>query len=150
MKKNGPQALGKSRGGWTTKLHLVAADACTAVRFAVSPGQASDAPEGRKLLAGMPLGADYVVMGRAYEGEATRQCVRDVGAIPVVPPRSNRTAPWPYDREKYKKRNEVERLFRRLKGFRRIFSRFDKLDVVFVFFIYLALIIEALRSVNTP
>ncbi len=58
--------------------------------------------------------------------------------------------PWPYDRAKYKKRNEVERLFRRLKGFRRIFSRFDKLDVVFAFFIHFALIIEALRSVNTP
>ena len=67
-----------------------------------------------------------------------------------MPPKSNRRKPWPYDREKYKKRNEVERLFRRLKGFRRIFSRFDKLDVVFAFFIHFALIFEALRSVNTP
>ena len=54
---------------------------------------------------------------------------------PGGPPKRNRTALWPYDREKYKKRNEVERLFRSLKGFRRIFSRFDKLDVVFGFFI---------------
>ena len=45
-KKNGPQAIGKSRGGWTTKLHLAAADARTAVTFALSPGQAHDAPEG--------------------------------------------------------------------------------------------------------
>jgi hypothetical protein len=44
----------------------------------------------------------------------------------------------------------VERLFRRLKGFRRIFSRFDKLDVVFTFFIYFAPITDALNSVNTP
>ena len=64
---------------------------------------------------------------------------------PVVPPKSNRLAPWEYDRELYKKRNQVERLFRRLKGFRRIFSRFEKLDVVFLAFIYFAFIIEALR-----
>jgi transposase len=53
--------------------------------------------------------------------------------------------PWEYDREMYRRRNEVERLFRRLKGFRRIFSRFDKLDVMFVAFIHFALIVEALR-----
>ncbi len=45
--------------------------------------------------------------------------------IPVVPPKSNRLDPWEYDRELYKKRNEIERLFRRLKGFRRIVSRFE-------------------------
>src|SRR5437867_363620 len=49
-KKNGPQAIGKSRGGWTTKIHMVAADARTAITFALSPGHAHDAPEGRKLL----------------------------------------------------------------------------------------------------
>ena len=65
--------------------------------------------------------------------------------IPVVPPKSNRREPWDYDRELYKKRNQIERLFRRLKGFRRIFSRFEKLDVVFLAFIYFAFIIEALR-----
>lgn len=45
----------------------------------------------------------------------------------------------------YRRRNEIERLFRRLKGFRRIFSRFDKLDLLFIAFIYFALIIEGLR-----
>jgi IS4 transposase len=45
----------------------------------------------------------------------------------------------------YRKRNEIERLFRRLKGFRRIFSRFDKLDIVFLAFLTFALIVEALR-----
>src|SRR5664280_3396968 len=58
VKKNGPQAIGKSRGGWTTKIHMVAADARTAITFALSPGQASDAVEGRKLLGGIgPLSA---------------------------------------------------------------------------------------------
>jgi len=64
---------------------------------------------------------------------------------PVVPPHPNRVSPWEYDRAMYCKRNEVERLFRRLKGFRRVFSRFDKLDVMFMAFIHFALIFEALR-----
>lgn len=84
-------------------------------------------------------------MDRAYEGDQTRQLALDLGYIPVVPPKSNRLSPWEYDHIMYRKRNEVERLFRRLKGFRRIFSRFDKLDVVFLSFIHFALIFEALK-----
>jgi transposase len=79
--------------------------------------------------------------------------VLNFGYVPVVPPRPNRLDPWRYDRALYRKRNEIERLFRRLKGFRRIFSRFEKLDVVFLGFLNLALIVESLRflvSVNTP
>jgi len=84
-------------------------------------------------------------MDRAYEGDETRQLVMELNMIPVVPPKSNRQDPWGYDRALYKKRNEVERLFRRLKGFRRIFSRFEKLDIVFLAFIDFAFIAEALR-----
>jgi transposase len=90
--------------------------------------------------AGLPL-----VMDRAYEGDETRQLALPLGLFPVVPPQSNRLDPWEYDRALYKKRNEVERLFRRLKGFRRLFSRFEKLDVVFLAFLNFALIVEALR-----
>ena len=89
---------------------------------------------------GLPL-----LMDRAYEGDETRQLALSLGMIPVVPPKSNRIEPWEYDRALYKKRNEIERLFRRLKGFRRIFSRFEKLDVLFLGFLHFALIIEALR-----
>ena len=84
-------------------------------------------------------------MDRAYEGYETRQLALDLGFIPVVPPKCNRISPWEYDRVMYRRRNEVERLFRRLKGFRRIFSRFDKLDVMFTAFIHFVLIVEALR-----
>ena len=59
-----------------------------------------------------------MLMDRAYEGDETRQLVLNLGMIPVVPPKSNRIEPWEYDRALYKKRNEIERLFRRLKGFR--------------------------------
>jgi transposase len=126
---------------------MVAADARTAIVFALSPGNAHDAPEGRSLLeelGPMPEGLP-MLMDKAYEGNETRQLVLDLGMIPVVPPKSNRLDPWEYNRELYKKRNEIERLFRRLKGFRRIFSRFEKLDVIFLAFINFVLIVEALR-----
>ena len=86
-----------------------------------------------------------MIMDRAYEGDETRQLVLELGFTPVVPPKQNRLDPWQYDRVMYRRRNEIERLFRRLKGFRRIFSRFDKLDVMFTAFIHFALIVEALR-----
>jgi transposase len=126
---------------------MVAADARTAITFALSPGQAHDAAEGRQLLnkLGRPKWPIHLLMDRAYEGNETRQLALDLGFIPVVPPKSNRIEPWEYDREMYKRRNEIERLFRRLKGFRRIFSRFEKLDVMFMAFIHFALVIEALR-----
>ena len=147
LKKNGPQSIGRSRGGWTTKLHMVAADARTAVTFSLSPGQRHDAPEGRKLLRrlGRQRAGPALVMDRAYEGDTTRQLALDLGFTPVVPPLKTRRNPWVYDREIYKRRNEIERLFRRLKGFRRIFSRFEKLDVIFLGFILFALICDALR-----
>jgi transposase len=99
------------------KLQLEQANARTAITFALSPGNAHDAPEGRELLRdpgsfpGMP-----VIMDRAYEGNETRQLVLELEMVPVVPPKSNRVDPWRYDRARYKKRNEIERLFRRLKG----------------------------------
>ncbi len=65
--------------------------------------------------------------------------------MPIVPPKSNRLNPWEYDQEMYKRRKEVERLFRRLKGFRRIFSRFEKLDVIFLGFVIFVLIVHAPR-----
>lgn len=74
-------------------------------------------------------------MDRAYEGDETRQLVLDLGFVPVVPPKQNRITAWEYNRAMYKRRHEIERLFGRLKGFWRIFSRFEKLDAMFVAFI---------------
>ena len=84
-------------------------------------------------------------MDKAYGGTATRKLVKEKGFKPVVSPKSNAKTPWEYDRELYKKRNEVERFFRRLKAFRRIYTRYDKLDVIFAGFITFVLIIETLK-----
>ena len=84
-------------------------------------------------------------MDRAHEGDETCQLALDLGFTPAVPPLKTRREPWEYNRELYKRRNEIERLFRRLKGFRRIFSRFEKLDALFLGFIHFALIYNAVR-----
>ena len=83
-------------------------------------------------------------MDRAYEGDNMRAMAKELGYTPVVPPKKNRIDPWEYDEELYKRRNEVERFFRRIKRFRRVFTRYDKLDIVFAGFILFAMIVDAL------
>ena len=74
LKKNGKQSIGRSRGGLTTKIHMVTASDCSAVSFSLSPGNASDGPEGRKLLnfTAANKAHRYLIMDRAYEGDETR------------------------------------------------------------------------------
>ena len=83
-------------------------------------------------------------MDRAYEGDNMRAAAIELGYTPVVPPKKNRIDPWEYDEELYKRRNEVERFFRRIKRFRRVFTRYDKLDIVFAGFILFAMIVDVL------
>lgn len=64
----------------------------------------------------------------------------------MVPPSARRLDPWEYDREMHKRRDEVERLFRRLKGFRRIFSRFEKLDAMVLAFLCFVPVVDGLRG----
>ena len=73
-----------------------------------------------------------------------RAVAKKLGYNPVVPPKKNRIDPWEYDRILCKRRNEVERFFRRIKRFRRIFTRYDKLDIVFAGFILFAMIFDSL------
>ncbi len=94
LKKNGPQAIGRSRGGCTTKIHLVAASDRCALILKLSPGQAGDAPAGRELLAAggpVPEGC-LLIMDSAYEGDETLRLARQLGYVPVVPPNPNRAS----------------------------------------------------------
>jgi transposase len=115
------------------------------IAFSLSSGSAHDAPEGRKLLANIgPKHKRPLLMDRAHEGDETRELAVLQGFTPVVPPKSNRKNPLQYDKQLYKRRNEIERLFLRLKRFRKVFTRYDKLDVIFTGVIPVALIYEAL------
>ena len=89
-------------------------------------------------------------MDRAYEDNKTRALAEEHGFNVVVPPKKNRKDPWEYDKELYKKRNQVERYFLRIKRFRKVFTRYDKLDSIFLSVIMLAMIFDALLYTNTP
>jgi|SRR5579859_1823023 len=98
--KDGQQPIGESRGGWKTKIHLISADARTALTFAMSPGNHHDAPHRLALLeqlGSMPKGIP-LSMDKAYADNEARQLVLDLGMTPVVPPKSNRIGPWEYNR----------------------------------------------------
>ena len=142
--------MGKSHGGRNTKIHLIATDARTALAISLSPGQAHDGVEGRKLLErlGGPEEPCHLVMARAYAGNQTRQLARELGYLPVAPPRRHRKIQWQYDLELYGQRNIVERLIRRLKGFSRVCTRYDKLDLMYLGFVLLAVIFEAFVRQN--
>ena len=146
------ECVAEARGRLTTKIHLLAANNRLGLTFCLSPGQAEDAQYGRRLLHNWrhSLPKIPLAMDRACEGNEIRECVAEWGVDSVVPPKSNRLKPWIYDKTTHKRRNEIERLFRRLKAFRRIFSRFEKLDLMLTAFIHIALMMEMINSVNTP
>ena len=145
--KNGRQAIGKTRGGWNTKIHTVAGNDKLAVDFTLSPGNHHDAPEGRILLETIGKQPEVIplLMDRTYEDDYTRYIAQMLKFGPIVPPKSNRKAPWDYDKELHKQCNEVERLFRRLASFRRVFTRYDKLDFMYEAFVCFALVVISLR-----
>lgn len=86
----------------------------------------------------MGIFAGHVIADKAYDSNALVQKIEEMGASPVIPPKSNRKAPRKYEKERYKRRNRVERLFNRLKQFRRIATRYDKLARRYAAFVLVA------------
>ena len=131
----------------TTKVHALAASENEAVALTLSAGQCHDAPQGRNLLetVGRQKNITPLIMDKAYQDDETWLVAQLLKFEPVVPPKSNRKKPWDYDKELYKSRNKVERLFRRLQGFRRIFCRYEKLDIMYMGFLHLALVFVSLQ-----
>jgi len=84
-------------------------------------------------------------MDRAYEDDQTRCTAWSLKFSSMVPPKSNRANPWEHDPVLYRRRNEIERLFRLMQGFRRIFCRFEKLDAMYIGFIQLALVYVSIK-----
>ena len=116
-------------------------------------GQAGDAPVGEELLVEVLRREAIKAVGgdRAYDSDAIRALIAAAGKEAVIPPRSNRRKPADYDKQKYKARNKVERLFNRLKGYRAIATRYDKLATMFLGGTLAVLLAISLKSiVNTP
>ncbi|SFD38838.1 Transposase, partial [Devosia psychrophila] len=90
-------------------------------------------------LMAMPVGRPRLLLAdKGYDGDAVRQDLLLSGIVPVIPPKANRKNPPPCDFKAYKDRNRIERMFNRLKQFRRIATRFDKTAKSFAAFLALA------------
>ena len=143
--KGGPQtnALGRSRGGLTTKVHVAADALGLPVRILVAPGHRGDVLHGRALIDDLAPG--HVIADMAYDAGHFRDAIAAAGAtatIPSHPDRSNRIA---CDWRMYRERNLVERLIGRLKQFRRVATRYDKLAANFRGFVLIAAVCLWLR-----
>jgi transposase len=104
--------------------------------FILTGGEVHDSTQAANLLDAVP-NPIYVVCDKAFDTNAIIQKIRDMGAIPVIPPKSNRKNPQKIDHVEYKRRNLIERLFSRLKHFRRIATRYDKLLSRYASFLFL-------------
>jgi transposase len=83
-------------------------------------------------------GARYVLGDKGYDADALRQQLRDSGIVPVIPGRINRKRKISYDKGRYKERRRIENAFCRLKDFRRVATRYDKLAENFLSAVALA------------
>ena len=133
-KKNGPdQALGRSRGGWSTKLHAATLDENCAVALHLTAGQAHDGRQFEALYES--LDPDNVLesaaLDRGYDADRIRERLARDGLQAVIPPIPSRSQKLPYDLELYRGRNRIERFFNKLKQFRRVATRYDKLAKTF-------------------
>ncbi len=108
--------------------------------FALTPGQRGDAPVAAELVVALPPSATLAA-DRAYDSDALRALLIARGTTPVIPNGPRRTRLHPFDREAYKRRNLVERAFCRLKDFRRIATRYDRLAATYAAAISLAAIV---------
>lgn len=104
------------------------------LKFQLTGGQDHDITQAEALLPPAPM--TYVIADKGYDAEAFIQLVRARGAVAVIPPRSNRKTPREYDAHLYKERHLVECFINKVKHYRRIFSRYDKLAKTFLGFLH--------------
>jgi transposase len=120
------QAIGRSRGGRNTKIHALADAKGRFLSILLSGGEAHDYPLGRRLVR-RAKNAAKLLGDKAYDGDPLRRELKDRGIEPVIPGKSNRKRRLRYDKQAYKLRHRIENGICRLKDFRRIATRYDKL-----------------------
>jgi transposase len=128
----------------TTKLHVVADARGRPVRLGLTAGQHHDAPQALPLLNG--LAPAVLIADRGYDSDPLVAALTAHGIQAVIPPRRKRRHPRAYDVARYAQRHPIERLFSRLKQFRRVATRYDKLDTHFLAFVHLAATVLWLRN----
>ena len=120
------QAIGRSRGGRNTKIHAIADAKGRLLSILLSGGEAHDCPPAEPLIR-RTKPARKLLADKAYDSAALRQWLQKRGTKPVIPNKSNRKQPFSFDRRSYKQRHRIENAFCRLKDFRRIATRYDRL-----------------------
>ena len=120
------QAIGRSRGGRTTKIHALTDGECRPIAFLLTGGQVADCTAGNVLLEQMPA-APILLGDKGYDSDAIRSQVEGRGAMPNIPPKVNRRWKNCFSPVLSSDRNAIERMFGRIKDFRRIATRYDKL-----------------------
>ena len=121
------EALGRSKGGFTTKIHAITDALGNPLDFILTGGQASDIGQAENLLALTPEGAAALVGDKGYDSDAFIQTLTEKAIEPVIAPRSNRINPRDCDWFTYKERHLMECFFNKIKHYRRISSRYEKL-----------------------
>jgi transposase len=142
VKKNGgdaAQALGRSRGGLSTKIHAGCRDERTGIAVVLTAGHCHESPVFETVFAQVPPepSLTHAIMDKAYDSDDIREHLIKHGIVPVIPPKSNRIVSLDYDKNLYKLREKVERFFNNLKQFRRIATRYEKLSQTFLALIHL-------------
>jgi transposase len=120
------QAIGRSRGGRNTKIHAIADAKGRLLSILLSGGEAHDCPPAQRLIR-RTKAARKLLGDKAYDSAELRRWLKSRGTKAVVPNRSNRKQPFSFDRRSYKQRHRIENAFCRLKDFRRIATRYDRL-----------------------
>ncbi|WP_369810670.1 IS5 family transposase [Hymenobacter cheonanensis] len=141
---SGARALGRRRRGLTSKLPVAAAARGRLGRCGLSAGPRHDAPQALPLLDG--LAPAYGVADRGYASDPLVAALAARGSCAVIPPRRKRRLPRAYDTARYAQPHPVERLFSRLKQFRRVVTRNDKLAAHFLALVHLAATVLWLRD----
>lgn len=117
--------MGRSRGGFSTKVHIITEALGNPLRLLPTAGQVPDLSQGEALLAG--YSGERVIADKSYDADSFLEVVRQMGAVPVIPPRRHRKEQREYDTHLYRERHLVECCINKMKQYRRVFSRFDKL-----------------------
>ena len=131
--------MGRSRGGYSTKIHAATIDENCAVALHLTAGEAHDGRQFETLYES--LDPDNVLeaaaLDKGYDADRIRERLALDGIAAVIPPINTRCKKLPYDKERYRGRNRIERFFNKLKQFRRIATRYDKLQKTFLAAVHL-------------
>lgn len=142
-KKSGEQALGRSRGGFSCKIHLIVDALGYPLRFKLTGGQRHDITQAIALCEDLPF--ERFIADRGYAAQDFVDWIVEQQAESVIPPHQKAKTARPYDTWLYRERHLVECFINKIKHFRRIFSRFDKLDTQYLGFLHFVSVLVWLR-----